>query len=580
MSFTIHCGIGFQYGPFDNYVGYGYVSSDLIAFQTKRGRMHELDRIEPGTATICLNNASGNYWPNKSTSVYYPNVIPLKRVKLYLTYDGTDYDLWEGLIDSYEPGWLGEAGKAPVMYLNCSDVMSAFSTLETEASFAEATSDQRITDILDVIGWGATPRNINAGTVMVQGENAPEGSETTNLVNLLHETDQAESGFMFIGKDGKFTFYGRDYLWGLSSEITFSDNVSDIVYAGAVPYVQPDFSFDSQYIYNDVRVNNRGSTIINEFFDVDSVSKYGNRSLDYHNMIYNDEFYAVTLAVYKLSRLSEPKMRIKSLKLRTSEHNVTGYEILPRAVQYDIPTRVTVKCAQAGINEDYYIQGIGYSYNAMGAEPGKFEVDLQLRSIERLKQFVADHTSTATATGLSANYTTIHNAATADSTPVMDGVEERIWNAENTPGTEEISRAVFYFDLAGISGTLKSAYLLYYLDARPGDGVHDDPVADFEVVIVSGDGVSQPLLDTDYHVLLGNTTSFGSTWNSDTTVSNYNTIEINAAGLAYITTKLGASCPLGLRIDADIASIATDDTWQNVSGLTGGAPPLLILIKE
>jgi hypothetical protein len=46
------------------------------------GRQFELDRIEAGTATLLLDNVDRRFEPNYSGSAYYPNVKPMKRIRL------------------------------------------------------------------------------------------------------------------------------------------------------------------------------------------------------------------------------------------------------------------------------------------------------------------------------------------------------------------------------------------------------------------------------------------------------------------------------------------------------------------
>jgi hypothetical protein len=41
------------------------LTTDLMSFTTHRGRQHDLNRMEAGTASVTLNNASGDYWPDK-----------------------------------------------------------------------------------------------------------------------------------------------------------------------------------------------------------------------------------------------------------------------------------------------------------------------------------------------------------------------------------------------------------------------------------------------------------------------------------------------------------------------------------
>lgn len=67
------------------------VADDALAWQVidgvrlidiSRGRQSELDRIEAGRAVIVAENADGRFSPENTGSTYYPNVVPMRRLKV------------------------------------------------------------------------------------------------------------------------------------------------------------------------------------------------------------------------------------------------------------------------------------------------------------------------------------------------------------------------------------------------------------------------------------------------------------------------------------------------------------------
>lgn len=105
------------------------VSEYVMQLATKRGRMHELDKIEAGTATFLLNNATGDWWRYNTGGAFYPDVKPLTLIRLRYRYGGTIYPLWYGVTESFKPGWLGgnEAGSNPVVTIEAVDIFKTFS---------------------------------------------------------------------------------------------------------------------------------------------------------------------------------------------------------------------------------------------------------------------------------------------------------------------------------------------------------------------------------------------------------------------------------------------------------------------
>jgi hypothetical protein len=110
------------------------VTDDLMALNTKRGRMHELDRMEAGTAVFQINNDDGNWWRYNTTGTFYlangsTEVIkPLTLIRLRKLYNAVYYPVWYGYIESLEPDWVDDkGGMNPVMNLQCVDIFKSFS---------------------------------------------------------------------------------------------------------------------------------------------------------------------------------------------------------------------------------------------------------------------------------------------------------------------------------------------------------------------------------------------------------------------------------------------------------------------
>lgn len=58
------------------------ISSYLRSFQTRRGRGDELDTFSAGTASFVLDNRDRRFDPVHTGSPYYPNVLPMRRVRI------------------------------------------------------------------------------------------------------------------------------------------------------------------------------------------------------------------------------------------------------------------------------------------------------------------------------------------------------------------------------------------------------------------------------------------------------------------------------------------------------------------
>jgi len=124
----------------------------LEKLHTKRGRMHELDRIEAGTAEFLLNNESGDWWRNNTNGTFYLAATPPKEVVKPLTlcrlrtiYAGIEYPLWYGVTESFNPKWSDGGGFNSYMELSTVDFFKTFAKykLRLRSILTDATSGQK-----------------------------------------------------------------------------------------------------------------------------------------------------------------------------------------------------------------------------------------------------------------------------------------------------------------------------------------------------------------------------------------------------------------------------------------------------
>jgi hypothetical protein len=83
------------------------ISGDFQAITTFRGRQKELDRYQPGTATITLDNAAAKYDPNNGASPYAGHVKPMRRIRITATYAAVTYPIFDGYIDAIDQEYDG-----------------------------------------------------------------------------------------------------------------------------------------------------------------------------------------------------------------------------------------------------------------------------------------------------------------------------------------------------------------------------------------------------------------------------------------------------------------------------------------
>lgn len=187
---------------------YDDVSSADMSGSIRRGRQNELQRIEAGTLDARLLNLSGDFWPAYAGSIYYPNVLPAKRVQVRVSYGGTDYDVYTGYIERWLPHYLSFGGMGPVTDVQASDFYRFLSAmlLNDPAGYAEELSGTRIDNVLDDLGVPDSQRDLDAGQTMVIATGALANANALEHLRMVQDTEQ---GIVFQAGGGNVVFQDR-----------------------------------------------------------------------------------------------------------------------------------------------------------------------------------------------------------------------------------------------------------------------------------------------------------------------------------------------------------------------------------
>lgn len=77
------------------------ITADVRSWETSRGRYRELERFQPGRATIVLGNLSRQYDSVYAAGPHYGNIKPMKRVRIRETFSGVTYPVFDGYVDKW-----------------------------------------------------------------------------------------------------------------------------------------------------------------------------------------------------------------------------------------------------------------------------------------------------------------------------------------------------------------------------------------------------------------------------------------------------------------------------------------------
>lgn len=97
--------IGFGNGALDDPVTWTDITQWLRNFTINRGRQHELQRFEAGTAALTLDNRDGRFSPFNGSSPYSPNILPLVPIRIRAIWNGLTWPLFRGNVESWALKW-------------------------------------------------------------------------------------------------------------------------------------------------------------------------------------------------------------------------------------------------------------------------------------------------------------------------------------------------------------------------------------------------------------------------------------------------------------------------------------------
>jgi len=156
------------------------VTSDVRSWDVQRGRRRELERFQPGRATVVLGNLSRQYDSLYAAGPYYGNIKPNRRIRIRETFNSVTYPTFDGYIDKWQLSYPN-AKKDAIATVTATD---GFKILNRTAMGDSVYRNAVLADApvvywpLDEIlsqGVDATATALNKGTLGTTGNGTVEG---------------------------------------------------------------------------------------------------------------------------------------------------------------------------------------------------------------------------------------------------------------------------------------------------------------------------------------------------------------------------------------------------------------------
>lgn len=374
---------------------YQDVSSDVLAVSTKRGRQYELDTIQPSTLTLRLDNGDRAFDPTFTGSPYYPNVLPMRPIRVSAIYAGVTYYLFTGYVERWPITWEAPAwGSATLSGI---DGMTTLAAAMVTGSFAQELTGSRISKVLTAAAW-ATAAPVTGsnywvlgtgalGTTTVLSYNPPTSvldtgrsqvqavtlaaTDGTSALAHIQAMADAERGIFFIDGQGRAVFQDRMHRFNTASAGTFVDAAST---PSGIYYhdLQPDL--DVARVFNDITVTRTGGTAQNAT-DAESQLQYLRRSMSLTPPLVTDAD-ALNQATYELYQRKDALLRFEQMVLKPQGQDACWPHALGREISDKIRVQrlpATRYGSSGQINQSCFIESIQHDI-----KPGEWTTTFQL----------------------------------------------------------------------------------------------------------------------------------------------------------------------------------------------------------
>ena len=311
------------------------VSDVVNSVNIRRGRSATADEFQTGTMTLRIVDQNGDFNPQNSSSPYYTYLTPMRKVSISATYGSVTYPMFSGFITSYTTTTPKNAND--VVYTDISAVDA--SRLAQNAQISTVTgatagdlSGTRIGQILDMISWPASMRDIDAGLTTLQ---ADPGTARTALAALQTATN-SEYGAIYVDASGSWVFQDRTVTTAsvAGTPTVFNDNGTDIGYSNAV------WRLDDTLVFNQANITRTGGSVQSST-NAASVLKYFAHTYNQQNLLMQTDAVALDYAQAYVASRAETSIRCDAIELDLYTNNYNTGIIAALGLDFFDPVTIT-----------------------------------------------------------------------------------------------------------------------------------------------------------------------------------------------------------------------------------------------
>jgi hypothetical protein len=318
-----------------NYAGEQVTWTDITdrvqAVQINRGKFdRNFDGFSAGTATITLIDENADFIPSNTGGAYYPNVRPMRPIRVTAVFSGESKRLFRGYVDAWDVEWSPGVPAASVT-VTATDAFKILTVRKTTLTGTVGdTPGERATDILDAVSWPTTFRDIDSS-----GWSTPlaawTGDEVASLT-ALQALEFAEAGALYVQGDGKIRFRRRSNTYREGYDWVFTDTPT----VGAITYQTSRLNITDDRLANKITLTNVNDVTVTReepsSQDVYEVAEYAAS-----NVLTRDEAATANLATIIAARDGQPLERLDVVQVNgrgslSAMNLIVTYELMDKAL--------------------------------------------------------------------------------------------------------------------------------------------------------------------------------------------------------------------------------------------------------
>jgi hypothetical protein len=286
------------------------VSAETLKISTRRGRNTLQDKYLSGQATVRVNDPDAYFSPQNTSSPYYPDVQPLRKIQIQANYGGTLYPIFSGYITEFLYTYP-QNQETGFVDLICFDAFRLFyNSNVTTVTGATAGQDTgtRINKILDMVAFPNSQRSVQTGNTTCQVD--PGGTRTVLAACQTVEFTEGPGAF-YIDKAGNAVFKNRTYCYNAQSlpPVVFNNDGTT-----GINYSKIEFSFNDKAIVNKASVTPIGLAT-QTYSDATSIAQYFTRAITAESMLMQTTGVALSLATAYVGARKDAILTISQITL-------------------------------------------------------------------------------------------------------------------------------------------------------------------------------------------------------------------------------------------------------------------------